>query len=99
MYNAIMLMRILVENPGFTFTRHMDKRFVDAVRDVLRHCQSLQTVQFLIDALQSFEAKGAMDEGLGRIVEMWQKEKTKNKTPYPVWGFFFIFFPLFFVKL
>ncbi|ERS98232.1 hypothetical protein HMPREF1624_05015 [Sporothrix schenckii ATCC 58251] len=81
-YNAIMLMRILVENPGMTFTRNMDKKFVDTVRDLLRGCQHAHIVHFLIETLQDFESKGAVDEGIGRIVEMWQKEKAKSKSAY-----------------
>ncbi|CAK7204277.1 hypothetical protein SEUCBS139899_007032 [Sporothrix eucalyptigena] len=81
-YNAIMLMRILVENPGLTFTRNMDKKFVDTVRDLLRGCQHAHIVHFLIETLQDFESKGAVDEGIGRLVEMWQKEKAKSKSAY-----------------
>ncbi|CAK7263708.1 hypothetical protein SEPCBS57363_000707 [Sporothrix epigloea] len=94
-YNAVMLMRILVENPGPTFTRNMDKKFVDTVRDVLRGCQQAHVVHFLSEALQDFERKGATDEGMGRLLEMWQKEKAKSKSAYafqpqqpqpPVWS-------------
>ena len=81
-YNAIMLMRILVENPGMTFTRNMDKKFVDAVRDVLRGCEHAHVVHFLVEALQELEAKSAADEGIGRMVEMWRKEKAKSKSAY-----------------
>lgn len=83
-YNAIMLMRILVENPGMTFTRNMDKKFVETVRDLLRGCQHAHIVHFLIETLQDFESKGAVDEGIGRLVEMWQKEKAKSKSAYSV---------------
>ncbi|CAK7270620.1 hypothetical protein SEPCBS119000_004181 [Sporothrix epigloea] len=81
-YNAIMLMRILVENPGLTFTRNMNKKFVDTVRDVLRGCQHAHIVHFLMETLQDFERKGAIDEGMGRLLEMWQKEKIKSKSVY-----------------
>ncbi|CAK7223063.1 hypothetical protein SBRCBS47491_005074 [Sporothrix bragantina] len=81
-YNAIMLMRILVENPGLTFTRNFDKKFVDTVRDLLRGCQHAHIVHFLIETLQDLESKGAVDDGIGRLVEMWQKEKAKSKSAY-----------------
>ncbi|EPE04606.1 gat domain-containing protein [Ophiostoma piceae UAMH 11346] len=81
-YNAIMLMRILVENPGLTFTRNMDKKFVDAVKDVLRGCEHAHVVHFLIEAMQELESKNAADEGIGRMIEMWRKEKTKSKSIY-----------------
>ncbi|CAK7219168.1 hypothetical protein SCUCBS95973_003728 [Sporothrix curviconia] len=83
-YNAIMLMRILVENPGLTFTRNFDKKYVDTVRDLLRGCQHAHVVHFLIETLQDLESKGAVDDGIGRLVEMWQKEKAKSKSAYSV---------------
>ena len=85
-----MLMRILVENPGLTFTRNMDKKFVEAVRDLLRGCQHAHVVHFLMETLQDFESKSAVDEGIGRLVEMWQKEKAKSKSLYAVSHFSFL---------
>lgn len=79
-YNAIMLMRILAENPGLTFTRNMDKKFTETVRELLRNCVDPHVVHFMIETLQEFESRAAVDEGLGRLVEMWMKEKTKSKT-------------------
>ncbi|TGO47947.1 hypothetical protein BCON_0257g00090 [Botryotinia convoluta] len=35
-YNAIMLIRILTDNPGMTFTRNIDAKFVQTVKELLR---------------------------------------------------------------
>jgi hypothetical protein len=34
-YNAVMLMRILVDNPGHTFTRNFDAKFVTTIKELL----------------------------------------------------------------
>ncbi|KAK4631746.1 hypothetical protein CLAFUW4_03052 [Fulvia fulva] len=74
-YNAIMLVRILCDNPGPTFTRNFDKSFVGVVKDLLRNCRDPSTQQIMRETLDSLEAEKQQDEGLGLLFQMWRKEK------------------------
>ncbi|EME48096.1 hypothetical protein DOTSEDRAFT_51339 [Dothistroma septosporum NZE10] len=74
-YNAIMLVRILCDNPGPTFTRNFDKGFVGVVKDMLRNCRDPGTQQLLRETLDSLEAEKGSDEGLALLFQMWRKEK------------------------
>lgn len=76
-YNAIMLMRILADNPGPTFTRNIDQKCVDTMKDVLRSSRDPSVVQMLMETLTAFENTKAYDEGLALLLEMWKKEKEK----------------------
>ena len=76
-YNALMLMRILADNPGPTFTRNVDQKFVDTVKELLRAHRSQQVDQMLFETLSVFEATKSYDEGLLPLIEMWKKEKEK----------------------
>jgi hypothetical protein len=82
-YNAIMLLRILSDNPGPTFTRNIDKKFSDAAKDLLRNGRELNVKQMLMETLDSFEHNKQYDEGVKEIVSMWKKEKDKA---YKVYG-------------
>jgi hypothetical protein len=83
-YNAIMLVRILVDNPGPGFTRYMDKKFVDTTKELLRTGRDASVRQILMETLDSFENTRASDEGLALIIEMWKKEKEKAYKAYGV---------------
>lgn len=76
-YNAIMLIRILVDNPGHTFTRNIDAKFVAAVKDLLRQGKDPNVQHFLRDTLDSFDTQRSWDEDLSLLLQMWRKEKTK----------------------
>ena len=76
-YNAIMLIRILSDNPGPTFTRNLDKKFVDTAKELLRSGRDPSVRQMLMETLDSFENTKGYDEGLGLIIAMWKKEKEK----------------------
>lgn len=76
-YNAIMLMRILADNPGPTFTRNMDQKFVDTAKEVLRSCHDLSVLQMLMETLNNYENTKSYDEGLALLLEMWRKEKER----------------------
>jgi hypothetical protein len=84
-YNAIMLIRILTDNPGPTFTRNFDKKFVDTAKELLRSGRDPSVRQILMEALDMFENTKADDEGLALIVEMWKKEKERAYKTYGVW--------------
>ncbi|KAK1148562.1 hypothetical protein N8T08_009569 [Aspergillus melleus] len=76
-YNAIMLIRILIDNPGHTFTRNIDAKFVATVKDLLRQGKDLSVQHFLRDTLDTFDAQRPWDEDLTLLLQMWRKEKTK----------------------
>jgi hypothetical protein len=76
-YNAIMLVRILADNPGPGFTKFMDKKFIDATKELLRSGKDGSVRQILMETLDSFETNKSLDEGLAPMIEMWKKEKEK----------------------
>ena len=77
-----MLMRILADNPGQTFTRNIDQKFVDTAKELLKTGRDLSVRQMLMETLDSFAATKAYDEGLSLINEMWKKEKEKAYKAY-----------------
>ncbi|GLA63936.1 hypothetical protein AtubIFM54640_005099 [Aspergillus tubingensis] len=76
-YNAIMLMRILIDNPGHTFSRNIDAKFVATVKDLFRNGRDMNVHSFLRDTLDSLEMQRAWDEELALLLGMWSKEKEK----------------------
>lgn len=79
-----MLIRILSDNPGPTFTRNLDKKFSDAAKELLRSGRDGSVRQLLMETLDAFENTKAHDEGLRTIIEMWKKEKEKAYKAYGV---------------
>lgn len=78
-YNAIMLLRILSDNPGPTFTRNLaEPKFVSAVKCLLREGKDPSVRQILGETLEYFETTKGYDEGLRGLHELWSKEKKKN---------------------
>lgn len=73
-----MLIRILADNPGPTFTRNFDKKFVEAVRDLLKVVKDRSVLNLLIETLDSFEYTKVGEDGLTPLIEMWKKEKEKT---------------------
>ncbi|KAA8569016.1 hypothetical protein EYC84_000689 [Monilinia fructicola] len=76
-YNAIMLIRILTDNPGKTFTRNMDPKFVQTVKELLRTGRDPSVKQILMETLGTFATEKADDETLAPLIEMWRKEQEK----------------------
>ncbi|KAI9675630.1 MAG: hypothetical protein M1817_000997 [Caeruleum heppii] len=76
-YNAVMLVRILSDNPGKTFTRCLDVKFATTVKELLRTSQDPSVQQLVRETLENFEGQKKDDEGLGPLREMWTKEKAK----------------------
>ncbi|KAG6021464.1 hypothetical protein E4U40_005279 [Claviceps sp. LM458 group G5] len=74
-YNAIMLMRILVDNPGETFTRNLDDKFVDTIRALLKNVKDRSVWQILMETLDDFEYTKMNDQNLAPLVLMWKMEK------------------------
>ncbi|KAI5867702.1 hypothetical protein GGS23DRAFT_592987 [Durotheca rogersii] len=81
-YNAIMLTRILADNPGQTFTRNIDQKFTDTTKDLLKNARDPSVRQMMMETLEAFEATKAYDEGLTLIIDMWKKEKEKIQKQY-----------------
>ena len=78
-YNAIMLTRILTDNPAERFTRNFDTKFVATVKELLRGGRDMSVQQILRETLDYFEAeKIAGNQSLLPLVEMWKKEKSKT---------------------
>jgi hypothetical protein len=73
-YNAIMLIRILSDNPGKTFTRNLDSKFVQTVKELLRVGRDPSVKQILMETLETFQRDKADDEGCAQLNEMWKKE-------------------------
>ncbi|OQE00147.1 hypothetical protein PENVUL_c057G05542 [Penicillium vulpinum] len=76
-YNAIMLMRILVDNPGHTFTRNFDAKFVTTIKELLRTGRDWHVQSYLRQYLDTLEQQRSWDEDLKLLLQMWAKEKTK----------------------
>jgi hypothetical protein len=69
-----MLIRILADNPGKTFTRNIDTKFVQVVKDLLRVGRDPSVKQILMETLDTFQREKANDESLAQLNEMWKKE-------------------------
>ncbi|KAJ5901773.1 hypothetical protein N7495_002301 [Penicillium taxi] len=78
-YNAVMLMRILSDNPGHTFTRNMDNKFVTAVESVLTQGRDWHLKQYLREYLDNMEANRPYDEDLELLLKMWANQKVKER--------------------
>ncbi|KAL2209308.1 GAT-like domain-containing protein [Sarocladium strictum] len=74
-YNAVMLMRILTDNPGETFTRNIDQKFVDTAQALLKNGRDASVRQILMETMDDFENTKLDDQNLMLIVSMWKKEK------------------------
>lgn len=72
-----MLLRILTDNPGETFTRNLDQKFVDTMKQLLKSARDGSVRQILMETLDDFENTKTDDENLVLIVSMWKKEKEK----------------------
>ena len=69
-----MLIRILSDNPGKTFTRNLDSKFVQTVKELLRVGRDPSVKQILMETLDTFQRDKADDEGCAQLNEMWKKE-------------------------
>lgn len=76
-YNAVMLMRILSDNPGPTFTNNIDKKFIETVKTLIRFGTDPSVQQILRETLDNFERDKSADKNLAPLLEMWTREKVK----------------------
>ncbi|KAF3196167.1 hypothetical protein TWF106_005242 [Orbilia oligospora] len=79
-YNALMLFRILVDNPGPTFTRGIDEKFVSTVKELYRNTRDPSVRQLLVENLEYCSKKD--DQGLQLLKEWYAKEKDKAAKIY-----------------
>lgn len=79
--NAIMLTRILTDNPAHAFTQYFDAKFVSTVKELLREGKDTGVQQILRETLDYFEVeKLPGNDTLNPLIEMWRKEKGKRNT-------------------
>ncbi|EGE85980.1 hypothetical protein BDDG_08925 [Blastomyces dermatitidis ATCC 18188] len=76
-YNAIMLIRILADNPGTSFTRNFDAKFVSTIKVMLRDGRDMSVQQILRETLEFLSVQKSHDPNLAPLAEMWKKEKAK----------------------
>lgn len=83
-----MLIRILVDNPGETFTRALDADFVETMRKLLKHARENRVRNMAMEMLDDFEHTKMYDENLQALVLMWkaQKEEAVRKRGVCRWG-------------
>ncbi len=72
-----MLMRILADNPGKSFTKNVDQKFVSTMKELLRDGRDMSVQQILRETLDSFEKQKGDDETLALVNDMWKKEQAK----------------------
>ncbi|KAK6497520.1 hypothetical protein TWF481_011926 [Arthrobotrys musiformis] len=79
-YNALMLFRILVDNPGPSFTKGIDEKFVSTVKELYRNTRDPSVRQLLVENLEYCSKKD--DAGLVLLVGWYAKEKDKAAKIY-----------------
>lgn len=80
----MMLIRILADNPGQTFTRNLDQKFTDTTKELLKSVRDPSVRQMMMETLDVFENTKSYDEGLALLIEMWRKEKEKAQRQFGV---------------
>jgi hypothetical protein len=76
-----MLIRILSDNPGHTFTRNIDSKFVATVKELLREGRDASVHHILRETLTIFETQKTGDGDLAPLIAMWKHEKKEKKRP------------------
>lgn len=79
-----MLVRILTDNPGQTFTRNLDQKFVDTARALLINSNDPSVRQILMETMDDFENTKLDDSNLTLIITMWKREKEEAYRKYGV---------------
>jgi hypothetical protein len=76
-YNAVMLLRILTDNPGKTFTRNLDQKFVATVQKLLKEGKDMSVQQILRETLDNFQLQKKEEDELKPLLDMWGSYKAK----------------------
>jgi len=69
-----MLIRILADNPGATFTKNIDKKFVETIKELLRNGKDPSVQQILRETLHGLYTEKAYDTNMANLFAMWGKE-------------------------
>lgn len=77
-----MLIRILADNPGPSFTCNLDARFTSSVKFLLRDGRDMNVAQILRETLETLSTTKANDGNLSGLIQMWTKEKEKFERTY-----------------
>jgi len=67
-----MLIRILTQNPGRSFTRHIDDKFVQTVLLLSKDGKDPSVQQILTETLNALESESAHDENIGHLLDRWR---------------------------
>jgi len=73
-----------VDHPGKTFTKNLDQRFADKVKDLFKNGRDPGVMQLLAETLDYFDTTKGEDEELQYLRAVWQKQKAssaKYQTP------------------
>ncbi|KAG9603187.1 hypothetical protein KCU77_g1361, partial [Aureobasidium melanogenum] len=82
-YNAIMLIRILADNPGPSFTRNIDTKFVTTVKEIVKNGRDPSVQQMMRETLDALEAEKSYDNGLYDLLAMWRHVKGNDARILP----------------
>lgn len=77
-----MLMRILADNPGHSFTRHFDSKFCTTIKELLRNGRDWHVQHYLREYLAQLEASRHWDDDLQLLLQTWAKEKAKGNRSF-----------------
>ncbi|KAJ5490967.1 hypothetical protein N7539_002534 [Penicillium diatomitis] len=77
-FNALMLMRILGDNPGHSFTINFDEKFCNVIKDQLRNGRDWYVRHYLCEYLAHLEATRYQDDDLQMLLQVWAKIKAKS---------------------
>ncbi|KAF7717168.1 Uncharacterized protein PECH_004018 [Penicillium ucsense] len=77
-FNALMLMRILGDNPGHSFTTNFDEKFCNTIKDQLRNGRDWYVRHYLCEYLAHLEATRYQDDDLQLLLQVWAKIKAKS---------------------
>jgi hypothetical protein len=84
-YNAVMLMRILSDNPGKVFTRNLGgTKFVATVTNLWREGKDPSVRQLLGETLEHFSNSKKDHDGLHPLILFWTQEKGMMSSPYRI---------------
>lgn len=70
-----MLFRILSQNPGPSFTRNINEKFVSTVHALLRDSKDPSVQQIMRETLDSLEREHYNEPGPKQLVDMWRQMK------------------------
>lgn len=80
-YNAIMLIRILSDNPGASFTKNIDQKFSNTMKTLLRESRDQSVQQIARETLSALYMEKAYDTNLSSLFAMWTKEQPGQLRP------------------